>query len=180
MCDDIHIFVCHMTRFTCCLKASSQGGSFPIVLYFCTAKLLRNLLRSGTWVLCLMDRKGEPRTLEQQSELRLYTDYPLKPVSQIFPNLWFLIIWILPSCQFPKRTKWIHIQSKNVQREESCKLFGGTFSHISCTRINLCEFLVAVVVAHSIHSSLMNGQNKHICVFRFDYDSSFHRIFLER
>ena len=49
-----------------------------------------------------MDRKGEPQTLEQQSELRLYTDYPLKPVSQNFPNLWFLIIWKLTSCQFPK------------------------------------------------------------------------------
>ena len=32
--------------------------------------------------------------------------------------------------------------------------FGDTFSHISCTRINLCEFLVAVVVPHSVHSSL--------------------------
>ena len=124
MCDYIHIFVCHMTRFTCCLKASSQGGSFPIVLHFCSANLLRNLLRSGTCVLCLMDRNGEPRTLKlQQSELRLYTDHPLKLVSQIFPNLWFLIIWTLTSCQFPRRTKWNYIRSKNVQREESCKIF---------------------------------------------------------
>ena len=26
-----------------------------------------------------MDRKGESQTLEQQSELRFYTDHPLKP-----------------------------------------------------------------------------------------------------
>ena len=63
MCDDIHIFVCHMARFTCCLKASSQRGSFPIVLHFCSANL--------------------------QSERGLYTDHPLKLVSQNFPNLWF-------------------------------------------------------------------------------------------
>ena len=65
MCDDIHIFICHIARFTCCLNASSQGGSFPLVLHLRSANLLRNLLRSGTCVLCLMDRKGEPRTLEQ-------------------------------------------------------------------------------------------------------------------
>ena len=124
MCDDIHIFVCHMARFTCCLKASSQRGSSPIMLHFRSANLLRNLLRSGTCVLCLMDRKGEPRTLEQQSELRLYIDHPLKPVSQIFPNP---IIWRLTSCPFPKRTKWNHIQSKNVQREESCKILEAPF-----------------------------------------------------
>ena len=151
MCDGIHIFVCHMARFTCCLKASSQGESFPIVLHFRSANLLRNLLRSGTCVLCLMDRKGEPRTVEQQCEIRPYTDHPLQPVSQIFPNLWVLIIWRLTSCQFPKRTKWNHIQSKNVQREQSCKIL-DTFSHISCTGINVCEFLVAVV-PYSIHSS---------------------------
>ena len=127
MCDDIHIFVCHMARFTCCLKASSHGGIFPKVLHFRSANLLRNLLRSGTCILCLMDRKGEPRTVEQQSELRPYTDHLLKQVSQIFSNLWFLIIWRLTSCQFPKRTKWNHIQSKNVQRKESCKILETPF-----------------------------------------------------
>ena len=127
MCDDIHIFVCYMARFTCCLKASSQGGSFPTVLHFRSATLLRNLLRSGTCVLCLMDCKGEPRTVEQQSELRPYTGHPLKQVSQIFSNLWFLIIWRLTSCQFSESTIWNHIQSKNVQRKESCKILETPF-----------------------------------------------------
>ena len=49
ICDDIHIFVCHMASFTCCLNASSQGGSFPRVLRFRSANLMRNLLRSGTY-----------------------------------------------------------------------------------------------------------------------------------
>ena len=31
---------------------------------------------------------------------------------------------------------------------------GDIFLHISCSRTNLCEFLVAVVVPHSIHSFL--------------------------
>ena len=156
MCDDIHIFACTHGLFYMLFECIFTGRKLSTSVAFSKCQFAVQLVNK--WYLhSLFDesRKGEPRTLQQQFELRLYTDHPLTPVSQIFPNLWFLIIWRLTSCQFPKRTKWIPIQSKYVQREESCKLFGGTFSHISCTRINLCEFLVAMVVAHSIHSSLI-------------------------
>ena len=120
MCDDIYIFVCHMARVACCLKASSQGGSFPIVLQFRSANLLRNLLRQK-----LMDRKGESQTLEQQSELRPYTDHPVNPVSQNFPNLSFLIMWRLTDfLPIPKKDE---VESKHVKKEESCKMLETSF-----------------------------------------------------
>ena len=55
MCDDMHIFVCHMARFICCLKASSQGGSFPIELHFHSANLLCNLLKQKWYMRSLFD-----------------------------------------------------------------------------------------------------------------------------
>ena len=135
-----------------------------------------------------MDRKGEPQTLKQQSELRLYTDHPLKPFSQNFPNLWFLIIWRLSSDQFPKSTKWNHIKSNNVYGGKNLAkcwrcLFAYFMHRNNSIRILSCcccpTFNLQLIDIFDLWV-VMTDQNKGIFVFRFDYDSSFHRIVFER
>ena len=81
------------------------------------------------FVICLMDRKGEPLTLEQQFELRLYTDHLLKPVSQNFPNHWFLIIWRLTSCQFPKGRSRITSSQKMYRGKNPAKCWRHFFAY---------------------------------------------------
>ena len=101
-----------------------------------------------------MDLKGEPQTLEQQSELRLYyTDHPLKPgFSKRSGPLAFnnLETDFLP---FPKRTKWNHIQSKNVQKEETFKILETSF-HIFHVQENIYVNTWVLLLFHIQYTAL--------------------------
>ena len=81
-----------------------------------------------------MDLKGEPQTLEQQSEHRLYyTDHPLKlGFSKLSEPLAFnhLKTDFLP---FPKKDE---VESHPVKEYTEGRILqnaGDIFSHISCT-----------------------------------------------